>query len=83
MEARWEKAGGGTGQPGASSECHVISPRPWASLAFNPWSPGVQIVPGYRVLPLRPCQPNRGDPEPREVTCMSDLTEEEEQQVAE
>ena len=38
MEDRWEKSGGGTGQPGAAAARHVIFLCPWASLSFNPSS---------------------------------------------
>lgn len=92
---RWKPDGGSEegappGRPGAESECPVLSSPPIPGLrslqgiVCNPGvSPAPRWVQGARFSPVPGHgQPGRCDPEPTEVTRMSDQTEEEEQQVA-
>lgn len=88
---RWKpdggKLGGGMGQPGAASACPAVSapPRPLQPTGGCLY-PRISPVPRW----FRDAgfshpghsQPRRRDPEPREVTRMSDWMVEEEQQVA-
>lgn len=78
MKARWEKSevrrGPWAAWSSVRASCH-LQPLPVISS-------GVQRVPGYRVSHSATAIRKEVTSEPGEVTCKSDLTEEEEQQVA-